>query len=139
MNEKQRETILFAFKSINEIHGKTFIQKLFYLFNMEIFGGSELFEYFPYNYGPFSKELNQSVNELIDGGFLEERKMGNYFLYAITEKGKKSACNHKHLNSNEIKNIKMMCKHVKSFTPKKLLEYVYRKYPETTVNSLLRK
>ncbi|MBW2974901.1 hypothetical protein KY366_04250 [Candidatus Woesearchaeota archaeon] len=138
MNENQKEAILRVFDSMKEIHGKTFIQKLFYILSRQI-KGLALFEYFPYNYGPFSKELNQSVNQLIIEGYIQERKVGDYFLYQITDKGKKEAKSQKNIGEKEQKAILQLCKHVKHYTPRQILEYVYRKYPETTVNSLLKK
>lgn len=139
MGEKQRDIILFAFKDLDEVHGRTFIQKLFFIITQQVTKLSGLFEYYPYNYGPFSNELNQSVNELIEEDFIEERRVGSYFTYKITEKGRKEANNQKSLGIKEQQDIAQICTHVKHFTPRKILEYVYRKYPETTVNSLLKK
>lgn len=137
MNEKQREVILFTFKCMSYIYGKTFIQKLFYVFKRQI-EGLDLFDYYPYNYGPFSKELNQAVNDLIEEGMIEEKRSGDYFIYGITEKGLKTSPTQKNLNDKEQKAIKQVCEHVKDFKPRDMLDYVYRKYPDTTINSLLK-
>lgn len=137
MNEKQKDAILLVFDCMEEIHGKTFIQKLFYILRRQV-SGLAIFEYFPYNYGPFSKELNQSINQLINEGYIQERKVGDYFLYQITSKGKKEAKNQKNIEDKEHKPLLQLCKHVKHYSPRQLLEYVYSKYPETTVKSLLK-
>lgn len=138
MDEKQKDSILLVFNCMEEIHGKTFIQKLFYIFYRQV-EGLALFEYTPYNFGPFSKELNQSINQLISEGYLQERKIRDYFLYQITPKGKQNANTQKSIGEREQKAILQLCDHVRNYTPKQILEYVYSKYPETTINSLLKK
>jgi len=120
------------------IYGKTFIQKLFYIFKMQV-PGLNLFEYIPYNYGPFSKELNQAVNELIEEEFIQEKRKGDCFLYQITEEGRKEAKKQKCINAKEKNAVIQICKLVQSFTPRRILEYVYEKYPDTTINSLLKR
>jgi len=138
MDEAQSDLVLYVFNCIKEIHGKTFIQKLFFILMNQV---KEIpqFEYFPYNYGPFSKELNQAVNDLIEEGYISETKVGEYFLYSITDKGSKVAEDQKTVNKDAKKQISQVCEHVKNLRPRELLEYVYKKYPESTVNSLLKR
>ena len=52
MKDAQSDLILYVFNCIKEIHGKTFIQKLFYILTKQV-GGIPQFHYFPYNYGAF--------------------------------------------------------------------------------------
>ena len=136
MDETQKDIVLYVFKCMNEIHGKTFIQKLFYILKNQITEVAS-FEYFPYNYGPFSKELNQAVNDLIDEGLLAERKAGDYFIYSITDKGSQESGKQKSISSTLQNKIKMVCEHVKGFKPREILEYVYKKYPGSLVQNLI--
>ena len=137
MNEKQKDLILLAFNDMQVIYGKTFIQKLFYIIKRQI-KGLDIFEYYPYNYGPFSKELNQAINDLIEEGYIQEKRKGKYFLYQITDDGMKAAKKQKTIRSVEKNNVLKICQHVKKFTPREILEYVYKKYPQTTIRSLLK-
>jgi len=138
VDEKQRDLILYVFDCIEEIHGRTFIQKLFYIIKMQT--DLNLFEFIPYNYGPFSVELNEAITDLVNEGILTEKKVGDYYLYSINGKfinefRKKNIF----LNSKQKANLKGVCDVTKKYKPRELLRYVYQHYPESTVNSLLRK
>ncbi len=139
MNEPQKEILLFTFDYMNEVYGRTFIQKLFYVFQRQL--KLELFDYFEYKFGPFSKELNQAVSELVDSGYVEEKRIGDYYLYLITEKGKQEAKKGTSLSDKEKKDITGICSYAKNRGWKSgdLLRYVYKKYPEATVNSVLKR
>lgn len=139
MNKEQRDAILFVFDSMEEIFGKTFIQKLFFVMEKEKQISLNLFQYAPYNYGPFSKELSEAINELIEEGLIKETKIEDYYLYQITEKGKAEARSQDTIPLNKQKVINQICQYVKKFKIKDLIRHIYQKYPETTVNSLLKK
>ena len=138
MNEMQKEAILVVFDCLEEIHGRTFIQKLFYVLKKQV-GEMDIFSYEPYKYGPFSRELNRAINGLLEEELIIERKRRDYFSYEITKKGRQVVKKQNSINPKTKSTVEQVCKTVKRYTPSQLLEYVYNKYPDSAVNSLLKK
>jgi len=138
MNEQQKETLLFTFDTFNEIYGRTYIQKMFFVFKEQL--EIKFFNYFNYKFGPFSQELNQAVSELADSGYVQERRIGDYYMYSITEKGKRAAKKQTNLSYIQKNKIRQFCSYAKERRWKSgdLLGYVYRKYPESTTKSILK-
>jgi uncharacterized protein YwgA len=117
---------------LNKIYGRTYLQKIFFLIENELFTDLD-FNYIKYNYGPFSKDLHLSVNELIKKGLVEERTIysGEHetHLFELTKKGKIYADQISQQNKNKYKKIDKFCDKFRNHSPSELLRYVYSNYP----------
>ena len=91
-------------------------------------------------YDRLNKTYLPAVTDLVNEGILTEKKVGDYYVYSINGKfvnefRKKNII----LNVKQKADLKGICETTKKYKPRDLLRYVYQKYPESTVNSLLRK
>ena len=125
-----------------QIKGTTKLEKLPFLlehdFNVKL---DEIFSYFPYFYGPYSRDVIKSVNTLAYCGFvsIEERifpsetdgdKERTIRAYTLTQKGLDFAENlFKKLPDEFQRRVVKLRPHAAK-TTKELLRYVYSKYPE---------
>jgi uncharacterized protein YwgA len=102
--------------------------------------GFELFDFDPYNYGPFSKELAQAVDDLADEGLIEKStartSSGNSREdYRIDPMREGAASD---LISEEQERLLWSVKRLYNDTPLfKLLNEVYADYPSYAENSEL--
>ena len=125
------------------IYGRTYFQKLFFLIENELFKNLK-FDFIKYHYGPFSRELNNLINNMVAEGIIEEhinvtKGMNIGHSYELTPDAehilKKILINY---DGNRIQKLKKFCEVYKHYTPSELLKLVYLKYPEWTKNSLLK-
>jgi len=143
------------------IYTHTKFQKMVFLFEKEIkkkyFDHLEknLFDFRPYHYGPYSNRLKKDLDFLNSYGFIEilnydietnnnleeeEEENKNYFEYKITPLGTnyvEQKVIHK-LNYIQIEALEKLKRGINNITQDKLLSYVYRNYPDMTVNSKIR-
>lgn len=61
----------------DRIDGRTRLQKMVFVVQQELKEAGELsedqlYEFFPYDYGPFSKELAEDIDDMLDEGLLDE-------------------------------------------------------------------
>lgn len=143
------------------INGITRLEKLLYLATRE----SDLpervqepLEFVPYNYGPFSKGIYEAVDLLEDAGLVtEQRAMDGKTIdnaeeagldigaaeyverrFALTADGKMVA----DVLSAEHRDVVRLLSAIKDryagLTLNQLVHYVYTRYPEDTVNSVIR-
>lgn len=128
------------------VKGNLRLQKLVFLLEKEIIEkkgymlSNELYEFRPYNYGPYSEDVLDDVELLKDLGLITTGTNEKEF-YKITNKGIEVLNRLIEKNPNlknimsEIENLKKRWNNVPL---KKLLQYVYRKYPEYTEKSLIK-
>jgi uncharacterized protein YwgA len=132
----KHDFLLLVLKSMGEVKGKTRLFKIVYIIqeeckklkiNLDCF-----YEFRPYYYGPYSKELESDLNYLIQKGFVEhsisESSIVVENLYKITQKGVdyiKDAT----LPSPVLKVINEVVEKYKNYPLAWLLKEVYEKYP----------
>jgi len=80
-------SLLSVFAEVNKVYGRKKIQKMVHL--LESAGANMPFKYEYHYYGPYSAELQEEINVLVQQGLLTETKDDEAYVYAITEKGKK--------------------------------------------------
>ena len=130
-----KEILLVLFSVLGRVVGRTKLQKLVYLLKREqnIDAGLDFQVYF---YGPFSRDLNNNVDELIQLGLLDvsetfTRSGDKCYEYSISSEGMKFGMN---LLEKLPKNQKeKILQHIAKFnlmTPSEIVKYVYAKYPE---------
>ncbi|MBT3304412.1 DUF4065 domain-containing protein [Candidatus Woesearchaeota archaeon] len=137
---KINELIILVVGFIGCVYGRTFIQKLFFLIENELFKDMDL-NYIKYHYGPYSTELRDAVEalkrkELIkDVCIIMDGHVGH--CYELTEKGKHKFTSLDTKTSRVASKLNSFCDRYKEYKPSELLRLVYSKYPLWTVNSVL--
>ncbi|MBO8172976.1 MAG: hypothetical protein H0Z33_13940 [Bacillaceae bacterium] len=79
-------SLLSLFDEIKKVHGRKKVQKMVHL--LESAGLDLPFKYEYHFYGPYSAELQEEINTLVQQGFLTESKNDEAYVYSITKKGK---------------------------------------------------
>ena len=140
-NDNINNLILLAINFIGRVYGRTFIQKLFFLIENELLTDLDL-NYIKYHYGPFSRDLRDSLNILVEQNLVSvsiNMSNGNIgYCYQLTPKGEEALKNIKtSMDEKTFKKLQDFCSEYKRYSPSELLRLVYSKYPEWTVNSVM--
>ncbi|NAZ33494.1 MAG: hypothetical protein GU356_04310 [Pyrobaculum sp.] len=138
--------ILLVLKAAGgEVCCKTKIMKI--LFLLERVYGIIGVKFEPYNYGPWSKDVEDALRRLVELGLVEERELpkpqdgpehtGLMYLYRLTEKGRRA------VEKIPLKDPKWRVPYaaVRFFVGwdvRDLMEYIYVNYPEYAVNSVIK-
>ena len=130
---------LLALYVVGEIRGKTKLQKLVFLLDKELnIIKDQGYNFVPYKYGPFSKELIEDVEMLILTGLVETKEEVKEFngeevtivSYRLSERGKNIARQiYDKLTYEEKRRINKL-KEYNAMSARTLTEYVHRRYPE---------
>lgn len=126
------------------VEGRTRLQKMIFLIQKQLeesISIGEVYEYFPYDYGPFSKELYEDLDELVKEGIIEEREETEEgekkkYYYELTSKGRK-------LVDDELQNeeLKEKVEEIKSqyneMNLPDLMDKIYSEYPDYAEKSVL--
>lgn len=150
MDRKLLPAALLYANEEESIVGRTRLQKLVFLMEMnfqEERGSLPLtpntYDFEPYDYGPFSKQLYDDVDELKDQGLIrevkEEYKEGEVrYIYEIEDKGRELIENN--LNKEEMREVLSRASRLKGeFNNDPLPEFikeVYSRYPKYAENSV---
>lgn len=78
--------LLELLNSLGVIEGRKKLQKMIHL--IEASGVNLPFKYEYHFYGPYSAQLQEEINVLVNQGFLEEYKKNETYIYEITQRGK---------------------------------------------------
>lgn len=78
--------LLKFFDSVHMVSGRKKLQKMIHL--LECSGEDLSYQYEYHYYGPYSDQLQEEVNVLVQQGFLDESHVDGTYIYQITEKGK---------------------------------------------------
>ncbi|MBS3815630.1 MAG: helix-turn-helix transcriptional regulator [Hadesarchaea archaeon] len=129
------------------VEGRTRLQKMIFLIQKQVEESAPLeeeYNYFPYDYGPFSKDLYDDIDELVEEGLVkenlktEEEDKKKYY-YELTSKGREIL--EEELKTKELKELKKKIEEIKSeyneMNLPDLLEKIYSKYPEHAEKSVL--
>ena len=116
------------------IEGNLFIQKEMFLIVKEVYSGIEKeLQFVAYNYGPFSQQLVNLLEELEENSLIKINNSKENNQYMITEKGK-TYINNKIFSNEIIQKIHNLKIGSNKLGYKGLLRYVYFTYPEYTIN-----
>jgi uncharacterized protein YwgA len=101
----------------------------------------EKYDFRPYNWGPYSRELRRDLNRLVSEGLIAAHEVAGYSWqnYGLTELGVKVA--RQSLLTASRAGVALLVdirKRVSKVSFAELLEDVYSKYPQYAVNSLFR-
>jgi len=129
---------------VGEIRGKTKLQKLVFLLDKELnIIKDQGYDFVPYKYGPFSKELIEDVEMLILTGLVkteeEVREINDeevtIVVYRLTDRGKNIARQaYNELTDKEKRKINKL-KEFNARSARSLTAYVHSRYPEYVVQT----
>jgi len=144
MNEKlAKKDVLLVLLDIsiddNALMSSIQIMKSLFLVKNEL-NLRDFYEFEPYLYGPCSFEVYTNLIILSDEKLIDEVKTPfSWNYYKTTPKGSEIA---KHISSKIDKNLVKKMQEIKKLVLGmnfiELLEYVYKKYPESAINSIFR-
>jgi uncharacterized protein YwgA len=132
------------------IEGRTRLQKMVFVIQQELveeglFTEDELYEFFAYDYGPFSKELAEAIDRMIEAGLLDEAEVeyddeGNLkYLYELRPEGR--ALTEREMEGEGFARIIEKAEHFKQRYNRELslpevIDEVYARYPEYAEESV---
>ena len=129
--------------SDNAIYSPVQLQKLFFLLDKTLGEeiGAPFFDFIPYHYGPFDKNVYRQIGVLETMNFIytDYEGFNNLKKYKLTKEGQEigemelSKLDQKYQNF-----IWEMNKFVKSLSFQELISTIYKAYPEMKVNSVFR-
>jgi len=119
------------------------VQKLFFLIDKKLSDhtGGPFFNFIPYDYGPFDKEVYRAIEALSESGEAEIIRNPCVGLkeYRLTTAGQKKG--EQILRSLDLDNsdfIKRLSEFVRSLSFAELVSAIYKAYPEMKVNSVFK-
>ena len=100
----------------------------------------DFYNFIPYNYGPFSKEIYKDINMLVSDDLIKilEFRDKKWPEYLITSKGEKTS--EKlilNLNDKTKKYLEKLVKWINDLSFLELINVIYSNYPEYKVHSVL--
>jgi len=132
------------------IDGRTRLQKMVFVVQQELMESGELsehqrYEFFPYDYGPFSKELAESIDQMIEEGLIDEDEVqydhdGNVkYLYELQPAGQELV--EQELGGAGVQDIARKSRDIKQRFNEELslpevIDNVYTEYPGYAENSV---
>lgn len=152
MNVKKLLPLSLLYEADNhQVQGRTRMQKLVFLTEQRLNGeNGDLgpYRYIAYDYGPFSKDLLDALEEYDEKGLIDRRTEQTWdgskkYIYQLTAEGKQNL--EKNLRESEdaekIEEIRATTSEViaefNKMSVSKLLDYVYDEYPAYAENSVL--
>lgn len=150
MNAKRLLPLSLLYEADNhQIQGRTRMQKLVFLTQQRL-GEEDLqpYRYIAYDYGPFSKDLLDALEEYDEKGLVDRRVERTWdgsekYIYQLTVEGKRSFEENlrESDDAEEIERIRATSSEVvdefNKMSVSKLLDYVYDEYPSYAKNSVL--
>ena len=137
------DTVLAALAAAGD--GRSFspvqVQKLFFLLDREGAGlvGGPHFNFRPYDYGPFDREVYSELDMLRLRGLVDTSGSSNYRSYTLTPDGYASALAELETWSPEAREYaNRLVEWVQKLSFQQLVSAIYAKYPDMKVNSVFR-
>lgn len=132
------QKIILAFLINNKIiKGKTKLQKYAFLLEQEYFTKPYL-DFEPWYYGPYSRRLNNQLDDLIDYGFVEEAIIENekydFYIFSLVGNIEVYA---ELVDSDLIEKARMILEKFGDMSYNELLTFVYSEYPDFTKRSII--
>jgi len=136
----KKQIILAALASSDGVlHTPVQVQKLLFLIDREIPGlvGGPLFDFQPYNYGPFDKTVYSELAQLAEEGDVVIVPQNNWLSYQLTARGVETGKKVLESLSKEARiYISLVSQFVRSLSFAELVSAIYAAYPEMRQNSV---
>jgi len=138
MNRKELILVGLA-PAIGTFHSPVQVQKLFFLIDRNLADAlnGPFFNFQPYNYGPFDKNVYEILEELTREGLIEIDSSRTWKEYRLTEKGQSEG--NLLLESLPKKVNDYICQasdFVRKLSFTQLISSIYKAYPEMKANSV---
>ena len=129
--------------AVGGAHSPVQVQKLLFLIDREIpkFVGGPLFDFQPYDYGPFDREVYAVLEELTRSGMVEVQAAPGlrWRRYRLTDAGQQEGDKAlASLDRRASDYVKKLSKVVRSLSFEDLVSAVYKAYPDMKVNSVFK-
>lgn len=117
------------------------LQKTLFLINrqadeLEI---NEVYEFKPYDYGPFSVDIYRDVDQLVDDGMVAIGYQDRVRRYRLTEAGRARADQlREHLSPPQRDFTERVVGWASTLTFRQLVQAIYQEFPEYRANSIFR-
>ncbi len=148
---KSEERVLFIIND-NIIRGSTRFQKygflLFKQYQKELTKLKKTYptfnfydDWIPHHFGPYSKQLNQDIDECITDEILAKKiidKERNYNQYTLTLKGRTKWRKLFYNTTDEMMKINDKIRQLQTMNFIEMLKQIYEAYPKYTVNSTIK-
>lgn len=123
-----------------EINGFLMFTKQFFVFVKEVRKELDpIFNFIPYDYGPYSFILKKLIDNLVKDGYIEIRSSDERKDYILTQKGiDKGKIIFDSLDKKTERNLENLRKEATQLGYSGVLRYVYSRYPEFTSASKIR-
>lgn len=133
----------------NRIHGRTRFQKLVFLAQQRMESeGIQPYDYIAYDYGPFSKELLDALEEFQEEGLIEIEVTQTYdgtdkYIYSLTSQGVENFEENleESPDSEDLETIRNvssdMIDRFNKMPISELIDYVYNNHPSFAENSVI--
>jgi uncharacterized protein YwgA len=117
------------------------VQKLLFLIdkNLPDTAGTPFFNFQPYDYGPFDKDVYLELEDLSKEGLvsISQEHLSSHRCYALTPEGNKKAQDvAARLDTKNAHYIRKLSEFVRSLSFRDLVSAIYKAYPETKVKSV---
>jgi DNA-binding PadR family transcriptional regulator len=122
------------------------IMKGMFIFSMEApetwLAKYERYRFIPYSYGPYSRDVDDSLDQLVEHGYVKISKMAgkSWNYYYLSDKGRQKAQELAQIMPPEAANyLRKIRDFVLRVDLRKLLDTVYTKYPSYATKSVFRR
>lgn len=123
-------------------HSPVQLQKLLFLIDRNIPQriGGPVFNFEPYDYGPFDKTVYSTMDALISNGLAEAIEQGSRWKkYRLTDAGQKKGLEILQTVDNQTREyLTRVSNFVRSLPFEQLVSSIYKAYPDMRVNSIFR-
>jgi hypothetical protein len=136
----QREIVLAGLAPAEgALHSPVQVQKLFFLLDANIPNDIKgpLFNFQPYNYGPFDKRVYEILEGLAKEGYVEIVRCNSWNNYRLTSKGQEEGGKLLNALDERPRNyIRVVSDFVRSLSFTQLVTAIYKAYPDMRQNSV---
>ena len=137
----RREIVLAGLSTGNcDLYSPVQIQKLFFLIDKNIadkINNKPFFNFEPYNYGPFDKDVYTTLGELAKEGLVEIIPQGSWDSYKLSNEGQKVGAEIiSSLSQPQQEYIKAVSEFVRKLSFSELVSAIYKEYPDMKTNSV---
>lgn len=117
------------------------VQKLLFLIDREIprLVGGPLFDFAPYDYGPFDKRVYETLEALAEPGLVIDQYRGTMRVFSLTPSGQAKGDQFlNQLDEKASEYIRRASAFIRDLSFSQLVSSIYKAYPEMRQNSVFR-
>lgn len=128
------KSYILALLQGDPVKGKTKVVLQLFLIAKEIAKEKADFEFFPYQFGPYSAVVAEQFNSLIDQGHVKHSKAGNTHLFELTDSGRE-LLEQQALDTDIVEKIQSLKESTANHRVKDMVAIIRAKYPQYMVDA----